>query len=218
MKLRDIISNFWGIRIKKIRSPLNGILEVWYISGRYQLDSGNANYSYGSLHRLFQQVFNKIGLNERNPDNLLLLGLGAGSAVSIVREELGMATRITGVEHDPLVIGLAKEFFNITRFSGLTIVQDDATDFLAKEDQKYDCIVIDLFHDQEVPEKFQHYSFINSCMGQLQEKGTIVFNFITKTKKQKKQFSTLRELFLSFTGDLHILDVFGTNRVIVFQK
>ena len=93
MKIRDLISTFWGIRIKKVISPVNGILEVWYISGKYQLDSDNSNYSFGSLHRLFQQVFLKVGLKERNPENLLLLGFGAGSVVSIIRDELKMLTR-----------------------------------------------------------------------------------------------------------------------------
>jgi spermidine synthase len=215
MKIRDLISSFWGIRVKKVVSPINGILEVWYISGKYQLDSDNSNYSFGSLHRLFQQVFVKVGLKERNPENLLLLGFGAGSVVSIIRDELKMLTKITGVENDELVIQLAKEYFGIDRFSGLTVIHDDAAGFMATDGQRFDCVVIDLFHDQEVPEKFIQYSFLKNCFQHLSERGKLIFNFIVLTKKQKKRFEELKMIIQSLGREFRVVDVFGTNKVII---
>lgn len=217
MRIRDLISNFWGYRVKKVHSPLNGILEVWYISGRYQLDSDNSNYSFGSLHQMFKQVFGKINLIERNPENLLLLGLGAGSVVSIIRDELKMLTKIKGVEHDEMVLQLAREYFDIGRFSGLTIVHEDAAGYMTLDGEKFDCIVVDLFRDQDVPEKFIQFSFLSNCFQHLSEGGLLIFNFIVLTKKQKKRFEELKLIIGSLGREFRVLDVFGTNKVIVVE-
>ena len=217
MTFREIISNLWGIRIKKIRSPLNGTLEVWYISGRYQLDAENVNYSYGSLHRVFRYVFKESGLAERRPENLLLLGVGAGSVLSILRDELRLTTRVTGIEHDPLVIEIARKYFSLDRFSGFEVLCEDAFDYVTGSEKKFDVLVVDLFNDENVPEKFQSGLFINKCLRLLSDNGMLIYNFIVKNKKQQKQFEQLSSLFSPFRGNLHILEIFGTNKVLVFK-
>ncbi len=217
-KITEIFSYFWGIRVKKIKSPLNGTLEVWYISGHHQLDAENVNYSFGSLHRLFRKVFNETALRDRKPESMLILGLGAGSIVSILRDELRMATRITGIEHDPGVIELARKYFEIGRFSGLEIICRDAMDYVSEESRKYDVIVIDLFHDQKVPDKFQSELFLHQVIRHLENNGLLIYNYIVKTKKEQTGFDSLADLFKAYPGKLNILEVFGTNKILVYSQ
>jgi spermidine synthase len=213
--VQKFLSWIWGLKIRTLSSVLNGELEVWYIAGKYRLDSGKANYSFGALHQLFQKVFREINLTGRNPESLLLLGLGAGSVVSIIRDELGMSTRITGVEHDAQVVQLAKEYFGIDRFSGLTIVHKDAAEFVTRNDQKFDCIVIDLFHDRDVPEKFIQRSFLNDCFLHLSENGILIFNFITANIRQKEEFEELKRNCAALGKEFRVLELMGENKVII---
>jgi len=215
--VQNFLSYIWGFRICTLYSALNGKLEVWYISGKYRLDSEKANYSFGSLHRLFQKVFREINLTARNPESLLLLGLGAGSIVSVLRDELNMTTRITGVEHDDQVIQLAREYFGIDRYKGLTIVHVDAAVFVATNDQKFDCIVIDLFHDRNVPEKFIQRSFLDQCFRHLSEKGILIFNYIAATKRQREGFEELKRNFVALGREFRVLELLGENKVIVAE-
>lgn len=216
--VQTLLSYIWGLRICTLHSALNGKLEVWYISGKYKLDSEKANYSFGSLHRLFQKVFREINLTARNPESLLLLGLGAGSIVSVLRDELNMTTRITGVEHDDRIIQLAKEYFGIDRYAGLTIVHQDAAIFVAANDQKFDCIVIDLFYDRNVPEKFLQRSFLDHCFRHLSENGILIFNYITATKMQKTGFEELKRNFIALGREFRVLELLGDNKVIVTNE
>ncbi len=213
--LQTLLSYIWGFRICTLHSALNGKLEVWYISGKYRLDSEKANYSFGSLHRLFQKVFREINLTVRNPESLLLLGLGAGSIVSVLRDELNMTTRIIGVEHDDRIIQLAREYFGIDRYTGLTIVHEDAAVFVGTNDQKFDCLVIDLFHDRDVPEKFIQRSFLDHCFQHLSENGILIFNYIAATKMQRKGFEELKGNFIALGMEFRVLELLGENKVIV---
>jgi spermidine synthase len=212
---KKIFSYIWGLKVNMTYSNLNERLEVWYVSGKYRLDSGKANYSFGALHKLFQKVFREIDLAGRNPENLLLLGLGAGSVVSILRDELKMTTRITGVEHDGQVIGLAREFFAIDKYPELIIVHEDAAVFVSVNDQKFDCIVIDLFHDRDVPEKFIQQPFLDHCFRHLSENGILVFNFIIANLRHKEEFEELKRNFEAINKKFRELEFFGENKVLV---
>jgi spermidine synthase len=215
---RTFLSYICGLQVDTVDSALNGKLEVWYTAGKYKLDSAKANYSFGALHRLFQKVFREIDLAGRNPGALLLLGLGAGSVVSIVRKELQLKTVITGVEHDEKVIQLSKKYFGIERYIGLNIVQEDAAVFIQVNDQKFDCIVIDLFHDRDVPEKFMQKSFLDHCFRHLSVKGILIFNFISANVRQKEEFELLKQNITTLGKEFRVLELMGDNKVIISLK
>ena len=128
-----------------------------------------------------------------------------------------MTTRITGVEHDDQVIQLAREYFGIDRYKGLTIVHVDAAVFVATNDQKFDCIVIDLFHDRNVPEKFIQRSFLDQCFRHLSEKGILIFNYIAATKRQREGFEELKRNFVALGREFRVLELLGENKVIVAE-
>ena len=213
--IKTLLSYVWGIKIASLKSPLNGRLEVWYTAGKFRLNSENANYSFGALHTLFQKVFREINIAERNPQSLLLLGLGAGSVVSVLRNELKLDTKITAVEHDDQVILLAKEYFAIDRYSGLEIVSGDAADFVASDDEKFDCIVIDLFHDCDVPDKFIQPAFLDHCFRHLTGRGILIYNFIASNIRQKEEFEELKRNISSPGREFRILELKVENKVIV---
>jgi predicted membrane-bound spermidine synthase len=103
-------------------SPYNAELKVVLNNGTYLLNSGKANYSFGNLHRVFQKVFARTKLAEKNIKSALLLGFGTGSVAHILQHELKINCHITGVEIDSVVIKLARNYFKLTSLNDCEIL------------------------------------------------------------------------------------------------
>ena len=119
--------------IEKAGSRVNPVLEVLMLGDNLLLNSANTNYSFGGLHRVFQKVFAKINIQKITIGDVLILGFGAGSVASILRDELGMKCRIKGVEKDEEVIRLGAKHSNTSRFDRLELVQEDAAKYMRSE-------------------------------------------------------------------------------------
>jgi spermidine synthase len=75
--------------------------------------------------------------------SVLILGLGGGSAARLARE-LAPRARLVGVEIDPQVVALAKEWFGLGEL-GLEVVRADAARFLERCDERFDAVLEDIF-------------------------------------------------------------------------
>lgn len=113
---RYIFSYLIPLIIEKRNGEISQTLEIGMVNGHYTLDTSTVNYSYGGLHTLFLNVFKKFKIREREFHNVLILGFGAGSIVSILKEDYKKKCAITAVEKDKIVIELGKKYFNTDRF------------------------------------------------------------------------------------------------------
>jgi spermidine synthase len=204
--------------IDKTQSKNNPYLEVAYSKGKLVLNTTIANYSYGGLHKVFQIAFKKINLKSLPIKNVLILGFGAGSVASIIYDELNLEVQCTGIEKDEMVIKLAKKYFNTDRFNKLNIICADAYDYLESNDDKYDLIVIDIYQDITVPEKFETNKFIELVHNHLSDKGLMVFNKVAATQKLFNEYLLLRNNCASVFKSIESFKALGINRVIVGYK
>lgn len=209
---------FFGKRIATYNSPLSGPLEVWTKRGTNVLHSANANYSYDGLHRVFQKVFQAIKLKENPPQKVLLLGLGAGSVVSILQDELRIKCPIDAVEYDRMIIDIAGKHFNIQRFNNLTIHHADAYAFVQQATGPYNLIVVDVFNDNVVAERFFDEAF-NSALVKLLSNGCITFNTIVNNRLSANNFKKLHDFYNNQNGTtVQVLYPADENRVLIVNK
>ncbi len=75
--------------------------------------------------------------------DVLLLGLGGGSAARAVRA-VAPGARIVGVEIEPAVVREARRWFDLDAL-GLEVVIDDAARFLARARARFDAVLEDVF-------------------------------------------------------------------------
>lgn len=188
--LRKYFSGFFPI--KKVTTDYN-YLEVNKRHGHYILDSEHVNYSFGSLHKIFQKAFQLTKYDISSFQKALLLGFGAGSVAHILQKELGFDGIITGVEIDPKVIELGGTFFGLNKVRNLRIEICDAFDFVFKEQQKYDLIVVDLFIDHHIPEKFDQPDFMAQLDRLLEKGGMLLYNRINQSFKDKNRIELFRK-------------------------
>ncbi|HRH63478.1 MAG TPA: fused MFS/spermidine synthase [Bacteroidia bacterium] len=176
-------------------SKHNRELKVVLNNGKLVLNSGKANYSFGNLHKVFQKVFSRTQLAKKNIKSALLLGFGTGSVAHILRNELKMNCPITGVELDSEVIKLAHQYFKLASIPDCKIYEQDAQEYIQSTKEKYDLIVVDVFHEIEVPDELLQASFIEHLKNRLTAAGLVYFNFVVDSSNQRNQLTQLKQVF-----------------------
>ncbi len=164
-------------------------------NGKYLLNSGQANYSFGTLHTVFQRAFSKTNLKTFHPKSVLILGFGAGSIAHILQVELKLNCAITGIEKDAKLIEIAKKYFRFSEHKNLQVCIDDALTYMEGNTKKYDLIVVDLFDEMDVPEQFQTPKFIQLLFNHLNKSGWMYYNYVVDTALQQQKFTDFEAQF-----------------------
>jgi spermidine synthase len=171
-----IVNSFSERVVFSTGSQFNPTLEVVRSGNHLILDAKSVNYSYGGLHRAFRQLFKKIRINKLEIGNVLILGFGAGSIISILQNEYKIDCKITGVEIDPEIVRIGKEYFNINSFANLELIELDAFHFIEKNSELFDLIIVDLYCDKDVPPEAETNEFANHIKKALNSNGHLIFN------------------------------------------
>jgi len=210
-QIKKILSHVWPFT-KKIKSKINGTLEITWIDGKKVLDSENANYSYGALQRVLDFGLSKVSLHHAR--TILILGLGGGCVIESLRNRFNYQNNITAVELDDAIINIASQEFNIQNSNRTTIIHQDALQYVQNCDKKFDLIIVDIFIDQKVPEAFYEKPFWSKTIALVSTNGNILFNagiLLTDDQKIKKLQSDFESQmqFTQYNG------VEGVNTLIV---
>ncbi len=106
--------------------------------------------------------------------------------------EINFKSEITGVEIDLEMISIANKYFKLNEIPNLTIINEDAIKFVQKTNKKFDLIIIDIFHDNYMPEILFESKFIENTKSLLTSGGYLLFNTMIHTKsdqERNKQYS-----------------------------
>lgn len=121
--------------------------------------------------RLLRQIWHK-GITIHIPKNeviktILVLGVGGGSNIRLVNKLYPQA-KITGVEIDPQMVEIAKNYFGLSKIKNLNLVTQDAIKYV--EDLKpahpaggtktYDLVLVDCFVGKNIPSSVQDLGFL----------------------------------------------------------
>ena len=199
---------------KTITSNYNGPLEITWYNGKKHLNSKNANYSYGSLQRILKFGLEKIELSKVN--SILVLGMGGGSVIETLRQDFNYTKKITAVEIDAVIIDIAHTEFGIIEDENLKIHCTDAYDFVKTNDIRFDLIIVDLYIDLAVPNKFLNIEFWEAVLNSKSSKGDIIFNAAVGTNKSTLDLDTIISYLRSKVFEISVhKNVNNTNTVIV---
>ncbi len=198
---------------KTIKSKYSGKLEITWYNGKKHLNSANANYSYGSLQRILKFGLKKINLSKLN--SVLILGLGGGSVIETLQQDFNYSGLIEAVEIDPVIIDIAKIEFDIEQNETLKIHCADAYEFVKDHSRTFDLIIVDLYIDLDVPNKFLDFEFWDNILALKNSSGSIIFNAAVKVSKADKIISISNYLKTKVFNVEFYDNVNNTNTVII---
>ncbi|MBX2978715.1 MAG: hypothetical protein KF905_05410 [Flavobacteriales bacterium] len=214
MDWRRWISWFRPISAERTEG-LFGTLDVRWELGRKVLNTANANQSFGSLHNVWAAVLQHLNLPQKPPRSVLLLGLGGGSAVHILRSELKLACPITAVELDPAMIDLGKRHFGLGHWADVNIVQGDATIQVHALRERYDLVLVDLFDDLDLARGVDHGGFMHGLRDRCEFGGTLCFNTVSHDEFSEGRCDRVKNLLQRVFSEVEEFRTKETNSVFI---
>jgi spermidine synthase len=153
-----------------------------------------STYIY-SLIRLASQALASL-----NPEakSALVLGFGAGEAPSILRKQ---GKKVTVVDINPNTLTAAKEYFNYKQ-DGIKFNFGDARTYVKNCKNKFDLIIIDLFHGDGTPDHVTSVEFYEDISECLSKTGILVANLVIGLAVEGAKMSTLSTISSVF-GPVH---------------
>jgi spermidine synthase len=149
---------------------------------------------------VWRQAFRDARIKESAPSSALVLGYGAGSVAHILRNELGLGTRITGVDHDATMLQLARERFPLERMERIELVCADAFAFVANAPGQFDLVVVDLFQDLDFTQGVEEPDLLHGIRRLVSPSGLLLINTVVHDEKSALRSARLgAELRLIFT-------------------
>jgi precorrin-6B methylase 2 len=194
-KIKNILTKIHPTVIETREGSVTPYLEITKTNGKYVLNSDTANYSFGGLHVLFDTFFKQIHIKQYDIHTVLLLGMGAGSVITLLKGKYKIDCAITAIEKDDVVIELAKKYFQIEKHKSLSIVNDDAFEYVKTTYKKFDLIISDIFIEGNVPEQFASPEYIHNLKRILNKNSCIIYNKMTENPKHKKEVKAFEKLF-----------------------
>lgn len=154
-----------------------------------------------------------------DPKEILIIGLGGGVLANTFGEVYPDA-HITSVEIDPVVVKMAKKYFDYddTKANFETHVRDGRV-FVKralKDDKRYDFILLDAFNSDYIPEHMMTKEYLEEVKALAKDDGIIMANTFSTSDLFHHESATYAEVF----GPLYQINFKNkkTNRVIVVSK
>ena len=177
-----------GIKVlEEADSPINGKISVIksLAFGTYIQVSG-LTQSGGIIKSIWNKTLKKVASSKKQVARVLILGLGGGSIVEVVKKYWPRA-EITAVDIDPIMVELGKKYLGLDEYN-INIIIGDAYNYLnqisksknqndkSKFKNNYDLILVDLYIGDEFPKKFESDEFLRSARRNLVGSGIVIFN------------------------------------------
>ena len=204
MSSKKIISYVYPQVVEEGTTLLGQKYEVNYENGIKVLNSENANYSFGSLHQIMLKGIDEV-LKKHKPKRILILGLGAGSILSIMKKKFKWPYTYTAVELDADIVRLKLTHFDETGNDNGEILCLDANIAIHQlEDHSYDLIVDDVFWDNSIPEFCKEQDYLKRNHALLSEGGIYMRNTMDTSGMNHKEYEKqLSLVFSSFYSVKH---------------
>lgn len=129
------------------------------------------------------------------PDNVLLIGLGAGSLAKFLYHHYPF-TRLTVIEIEPRVVTTARHFFHLpVDPDRLEIVIGDGAEYVRTTGETYDLILVDGFNENAHPGDLNTLPFYQECRARLSDQGLLVVNLLGLCDGVKGGFAHIEAAF-----------------------
>ena len=197
----------FGIKIlETAESPYNGEIKVIKTIEGTRIVVGGLSQSGWLVKRVWKEALKKIKKIRPSLQDVLLLGLGGGSAMELV-DEYWPESRKTGVDIDDKIVNMGKKYLHTDEIKNLTIKIADASLWVERNigKNKYDLILVDLYKGGQIPEKFTNVAFMKNIKRLLKPEGLAAFNHLYSWEEKADADIFEQNLRQVFSAKTHVL-------------
>lgn len=149
-------------------------------------------------------------IQHKEHPSLLILGMGTGTYAHQCQRHFPKLT-ITGVEIDPQITALARQYFALP--DTIPVTAYDGRAYLAADSRQYDLIMVDAYQDITIPFAMSTREFFSSVQQHLSPGGVMVLNMNMKGETPGNINHYLADTVASVFPTVYTADVpHATNR------
>ena len=210
----DILENF------KLTTPYNSIHLVYH-QGKLELRSRDKSLqsviNLQHPHRLelsnLEHLLSVL-LFIAPPQRILMLGTAAGSLLHFLRHYYPRA-QLTALDIDRELIDKLLDLAILPAADDrLTYVCADAADYIQNVEQRFDLVLVDIFHGARSPAWLLTKTTLQRLYGLLADQGALAFNLLVDSDHDFKRF--YRDLRQQFNHQALSLQVSGLENKVVY--
>lgn len=151
-----------------------------------------------------------------NPERVLFIGLGGGSAPKKFLNDYPSLKQIDVVELDPEVVKVAYDFFDLPNDPKLRVSVEDGRLLLTKKAREiaagrtapYDLVIIDAYSESTIPYHLTTLEFLEATRKVLSPKGVVVSNIIGALSGTKSRLLySMTRTFMSVFPQVYLFPV-----------
>lgn len=135
------------------------------------------------LFEFTQMGFVSLAFLDREPRDVLFVGLGAGAMPKYLNKHYPDAN-IDIAEIDPDMVSVAQKYFYFKENEKMKVHVEDGRLFVKRTKKKYDWIVLDAYQNDYIPFHLTTLEFLKEVKSKLKEDGIVVSN-ITSSYRNK---------------------------------
>lgn len=162
------------------------------------LESPHRYPDYAQLAWLFDAGIKRV----------LMVGLGAGSISKRILHDYPQAT-VDSVEIDPVVVDVAKRFFQVTEDRRHAIIAQDGRQFVRRAEGRYDLIVMDAYNAEGIPFHLATREFLQLAKSKLAPGGIIAAHIVGFLEGPDSKL--FRALYKTYATEFPTLYPFGVS-------
>ncbi len=136
--------------------------------------------------------------------SMLLIGVGGGYIPGVLHRHKP-AVEVDAVDIDPMVVKVARRYFELPDYEGLTLHVADGRRFVDESTKQYDQIWLDAFDEEYIPPALSSKQFLEAAKARLTDGGILVENLHRSHPSFRSQMATADAVFERvwvFYGDL----------------
>ncbi len=188
----DWLSFLFPKKVLHLTSLYNRSIDVVHSFGRLTLLVDSTAQTGIYPDRLWKTGLVPFLKTVHAPKRIVVFGVGGGAVFHLLHRIFPQAS-LVGVDIDPVILKIAKDYFGLNAIPGLSLITQDAQRFVKKrsEQGKSELIVIDLYIGNGMPAFVQDARFYASLSRILKSGGILVMNYYypPHTDRSLKSFS-----------------------------
>ena len=173
----------------------------------------NDDYSLTGMY--YDKLLISPYLVKENP-KVLVLGNGTGTYATMMKEYLHCECDITAVEIDQKIIDLSYKYFKMSE--DVNVVCDDGRNFIARDKETYDIILVDAYSSISAPFHMTTTEFFSLVKDHLSDDGIMMMNVNMYSEREGSvnfalcdtAYSVFDNLFAYYDGGGSGMEVFAS--------